>query len=59
MRISIKNNNTGNSHKIELIKMPFGKRYFVRFDGVNSKKVDDISISELSVKLRELIGKMA
>ena len=39
IRISIKNNVTGKTHKIELIKLPNNsRRFWVRFDGVNSNK---------------------
>ena len=45
IRISIKNNTSGKSQKIELIKLPNNKRRFwLRFDGVNSKKSPEITV---------------
>ncbi len=48
IRISIKNNVTGKSHKIELIKFPNNsRRFWLRFDGVNPKKTPDVSLTQL------------
>ena len=40
-RISIKVQKTGVTHKIELIKTPYGKRYFVRYNNLMSQKTPD------------------
>ena len=46
IRISIKNNVTGKSHKIELIKFPNNsRRFWLRFDGVNSKKTPEVTVT--------------
>lgn len=59
IRISIKNNDTGKSHKIELISQGVpNRRVWVRFDGKNSKKLHDSTISDVSNGLRKLLSKM-
>ena len=56
IRISIKNNVTGKSHKIELIKFPANsRRFWLRFDGVNSKRTPDVSLTQLCNRLRKLL----
>ena len=46
IRISIKNNVTRKSHKIELIKFPNNSwRFWLRFDGVNSKKIPEVTLN--------------
>ena len=56
IRISIKNNLTGESHKIELIKFPNNsRRFWVRFDGVNSKKSPEVTLTQLWNRLRVLL----
>jgi len=46
IRISIKNNVTGLSHKIELIKFPNNsRRFWLRFDGVNSIKTPEVTLT--------------
>ena len=56
IRISIKNNLTGESHKIELIKFPNNsRRFWLRFDGVNSQKTPDVSLTQLCNRLRKLL----
>ena len=56
IRISIKNNTSGKSHKIELIKLPNNqKRFWLRFDGVNSKKSPEMTITELCNRLKVLL----
>jgi hypothetical protein len=48
IRISIKNNVTGKSHKIELIRFTNNSRRFCfRFDGVNSKKTPEVTLTQL------------
>ena len=56
IRISIKNNISGKSHKIELAKFPNNqKRFWVRFDGVNSQKTPDITLTELCNRMKVLL----
>ena len=56
IRISIKNNTSGKAHKIELIKLPNNqKRFWLRFDGVNSKKSPEITITELCNRMKVLL----
>jgi hypothetical protein len=59
IRISIKNNVTGKSHKIELIKFPNNsRRFWLRFDGVNSKKTPEVTVTQLCNRLRKLLKLM-
>ena len=54
IRISIKNNVTGKSHKIELIKFPNNsRRLWLRFDGVNSKKIPEVTLTQFWDSLRK------
>jgi len=56
IRISIKNNVTRNSHKIELIKFTNNsRRFWLRFDGVNSKKTPEVTVTQLCNHLRKLL----
>ena len=56
IRISIKNNVTGKSHKIELIKFPNNsRRFWLRFDGVNSTKTPEATLTQLCNRLRKLL----
>ncbi len=60
IRISIKNNVTGKSHKIELIKFPNNsRRFWLRFDGVNSKKTPEVTVTQLCNRLRKLLKMIA
>jgi hypothetical protein len=60
IRISIKNNVTGKSHKIELIKFPNNsRRFWLRSDKVNSKKKPEITVIQLGNRLRKLLKMMA
>lgn len=57
-RISIKNLNTGAAHKIELIRQPLGyRRFWIRFDGKNSRKWDQITLTDLTKTLRSWLKK--
>jgi hypothetical protein len=59
IKISIKNNMTGKSHKIELIKFPNNsRRFWLRFDGVNSKKTQEVTVAQLCNRLRKLLKMM-
>ena len=51
IRISIRIDGKPN-RKIELIRQPSGKRYWLRVDGKYSKRYEDITITELSDQLR-------
>jgi len=54
LRISIKDNETGRSHKIEFITKPFAsKRYNIRFDDKLYKQ--DLTLTEFSKKFNNLI----
>ena len=56
IRITIKNNLTGKSHKIELIKFPHNsRRFWLRFDGVNSTKTPEVTLTQLCNRLRKLL----
>jgi hypothetical protein len=60
IRISIKNNVTGKSHKIELIKFPNdSRRFWLRFDKVNSKKTPEVTLTQVCNRLRKLLKMMA
>ena len=46
IRISIKNNVTDKSHKIDLMKFPNNsRRFWLRFDGVNSIKMPEVTVT--------------
>ena len=56
IRISIKNNLTGESHKLELIEFPNNsQRFWLRFDGINSKKIPEVTVTQLCNRLRKLL----
>ena len=56
IRISIKNNVTGKSHKIELIKFPNNSlRLWLQFDGVNSATTPEVTFTQLCNRLRKLL----
>lgn len=52
IRISIRRGD-GATRKIELIALPFSDKYWVRIDGVKSKKTDMTTITEVTHKLRQ------
>ncbi|HEX9972455.1 MAG TPA: hypothetical protein VGD14_10335 [bacterium] len=59
IRISIKNNVTGLFHKLELLKFPnSSRRFWLRFDGVNSKKTPEVFVTHLCNRLRKLLKMM-
>ena len=52
----LKNNVTGESHKIELIKFPtHSRRFWLWFDGENSKETPEVTLTQLSNRLRKLL----
>lgn len=56
-RISIKARKSGKSHKIELIRMPNCKRFWIRYNGVNSVKVPaGATLTWVSNEIRKLIS---
>ncbi len=56
IRISIKNNVTGKSHKIELLKFPNNsRRFWFRLDGVKSKKSPEVTLTQWCNRLRKLL----
>lgn len=55
-RISIKAHKSGKLHKIELIRMPNCKRFWIRYNGINSAKVPEgATITWVSNEIRKLI----
>lgn len=53
-RISLKKRG-GATHRIELIRQPNGKRFWVRRDGVRSAVVPDASATEIAERIRQWI----
>ncbi len=59
IRISIKNNKTGEIFKIELIRLPNNsKRFWVRFNGKKSQKLPEGNLSEITARIRRLLKNM-
>lgn len=52
IRISVRRKD-GATRKIELVRLPFVDKYWVRLDGVKSKKLEVTTITEVTHKLRE------
>lgn len=52
IRISIRRGD-GATRKIELVALPFPEKYWVRIDGVRSKKMEMTTITEVTHKLRQ------
>jgi len=58
IRISIKNLHTGENYKLELIRQPIGyRRFWIRFDGKNSQKWEQITLTQLTATLRNWLQK--
>ena len=55
VRINISLN--GKRHVLELIAQPFPDRYWLRYQGKNSTKMPECTISKLMNEVRELIVK--
>lgn len=55
VRVSIAVN--GKLHKLELIPQPWEGRYWLRYNGKNSTKMPECTISKLMNEVRELIVK--
>ena len=51
-RISIKDNLTGRSLKVELIHQPWPGRYWVRQQGKNAERVKEANVSTVFARLR-------
>ena len=60
LRITVKNNESGECHKLELVRFPFSSRKFMlRFDGKASAKMREASFSQICEKMRKLLIIMA
>lgn len=58
IRISIKNLRTGETYKLELIRQPTGyRRFWLRYNGKNSRKWREITLTELFQTLRTWLKK--
>lgn len=56
IRITVKNNETGERHKIELLRFPYSSRKFMlRFDGRVSAKIQEASFTQVCEKMRKLL----
>ena len=51
IRISLKKRR-GRTHRIELIRQPLGKRYWIRRDGKDSTKLPDATASQIAERIR-------
>jgi hypothetical protein len=51
IRISLKKRG-GRTHRIELIRQPLGKRYWIRRDGKDSTKLPDATASQIAERIR-------
>ncbi|MEK7727468.1 MAG: hypothetical protein AAB354_03590 [candidate division KSB1 bacterium] len=52
----MKNNETEEGHKLELIRFPFpARKYMLRFDGKVSTKVQAASLTQVCARLRKLL----
>lgn len=54
VRISIKNNRTGEIYKIELVELP-DKSFMVRFNDKASKKIKYENLVQIGVRIRKLL----
>ena len=43
------------TRKIELIRQPYGEKYWIRIDKRRSKKLDEATVTEVTDKLRRWI----
>ena len=51
IRISLKKRG-GPTHRIELIRQPVGKRYWIRRDGKDSAKLPEATASQIAERIR-------
>jgi len=51
IRISLKKRG-GRTHRIELIRQPFGKRYWIRRDGKHSAKLPEATATQIAERIR-------
>ena len=51
IRISLKKRG-GPTHRIELIRQPVGKRYWIRRDGKDSAKLPEVTASQIAERIR-------
>ena len=56
VRISVRIGN-GKTRKIDLIRMPSGPRFWVRLDKRKSKKMDNVTLTEVIDQLRRWIAR--
>ena len=47
----------GQTHRLSIIAQPYGGRVWVRYNGKQSAKMPDSTVSELTVEIRKLIVK--
>ena len=58
IRISLKKRG-GPTHRIELIRQPVGKRYWIRRDGNDSAKLPEATASQIAERIRRwLVSKI-
>jgi hypothetical protein len=51
IRISLKKRG-GRTHRIELVRQPVGKRYWIRRDGKESAKLPEATASQIAERIR-------
>ena len=51
IRISLKERR-GRTHRIELVRQPVGKRYWIRCDGKESAKLPEATASQIAERIR-------
>ena len=56
IRISLKKRG-GRTHRIELVRQPFGKRYWIRRNGEPSTKVPEATASQIAEHIRRWLVK--
>ena len=54
IRISLKKRG-GPTHRIELIRQPVGKRYWIRRDGKDSAKLPEATASQIAERMRRCL----
>jgi hypothetical protein len=58
-RISLKDNLTGRSLKVELIEQPWPGRYWLRQQGKNAERISEASVSTVFARLRRWLVQQA
>jgi len=54
IRISLKKCG-GRTHRIELIRQPFGKRYWIRRDGTHSARLPEATATQIVERIRRCL----